>query len=129
MANPFEQHGAFSWCELMTTDPAAATRFYTQLLGWETEDMAAEGMTYTVVKAGGEAIGGIMGTPPGCAPDMPSSWGAYVTVADVDQSSKRAEELGATVLMPPREIPGVGRFCVIRDPQGATLSLITYAAR
>jgi len=53
-------------------------------------------------------------------------WGGYVTVDDVDASAKQAVTLGGKILLEARDIPNVGRFCVIADPQGATLSLITY---
>jgi hypothetical protein len=53
-------------------------------------------------------------------------WGAYVTVADVDATAKTAEKLGGKLLMPPTDIPKVGRFCVIQDPQGAVINAITY---
>ncbi len=119
------KHGAFSWCELMTTDVAAATAFYTKLFGWDTEDMSMPGMTYTVVKAGGEGIGGIMPIPQE-AKGMPPIWGVYVTVDDVDKTAKNAVELGAKIYMQPQDIPNVGRFCVIQDPQGAMINVITY---
>jgi predicted enzyme related to lactoylglutathione lyase len=45
MDEQFKQHGAFSWCELMTTDPEAAKVFYTKLFGWSTEELSMEGMT------------------------------------------------------------------------------------
>ncbi len=125
MDEQFRQHGAFSWCELMTKDVAKAKAFYTTLFGWETENMAAAGMDYTVVKVGGKGIGGIMAVPSG-AEGMPPMWGAYVTVDDVDQTAQTARQLGATLLVPPKDIPKVGRFCVIRDPQGAVISAITY---
>jgi predicted enzyme related to lactoylglutathione lyase len=125
MQDPFVQHGAFSWVELMTPDPKAAKEFYGKLLGWEMEDMSGQGMAYTVVKAAGKAVGGIMGLPPE-AKGVPPQWAAYVTVSDVDASAGRARELGATILKEPTDIPGVGRFCVVRDAQGAVLSLITY---
>ncbi len=124
MSEPFK-HGTFSWCELMTTDVPAAKTFYTRLFGWESEEMSMPGMTYTVVKIAGTGIGGIMQIPAE-AQGMPPGWGAYVTVDDVDASAKLAEQLGAKVLVPPRDIPNVGRFCVIQDPQGASLNLITY---
>jgi hypothetical protein len=57
---------------------------------------------------------------------MPPVWGTYVTVDDVDQTAKTAEKLGGKILMPPTDIPTVGRFCVIQDPQGAVISAITY---
>jgi len=125
MDQQFKQHGAFSWCELMTTDAEKAKAFYTRLFGCETEDMTMPGMPYTVVKAGGKGIGGIMSMPQD-AQGMPPMWGAYVTVDDVDATARTAAQLGAKLLVPPRDIPGVGRFCVIQDPQGAVISAITY---
>jgi uncharacterized protein len=125
MDEQFKQHGAFSWCELMTTDVDAAKIFYTKLFGWDSEAMTMPGMTYTVVKAGGKGIGGIM-TIPKEAKGAPPMWCAYVTVDDVDVTARTAEQLGAKILVPPTDIPTVGRFCVIQDPQGAVLNAITY---
>lgn len=122
------QHCRFNWCELLTTDVAAAKNFYTTLFGWETEEMSMPGMTYTVIKAGGEGIGGIMGIPEG-AKGMPPAWGVYVTVDDVDKTAGMAEKLGGKIHLPPTDIPGVGRFCVIVDPQGAFINAITYLKR
>jgi predicted enzyme related to lactoylglutathione lyase len=126
MATPFETPGAFSWCELMTTDPAAAKKFYTELFGWELKDMSMPGMSYTVVHVDGKGIGGIMGMPPNLPPGVPPNWGAYVTVPDVDATAKKVVELGGMILVAPQDIPTVGRFTVIRDPQGAVISAITY---
>lgn len=128
MDEQFKQQGAFSWSELMTTDAAAAKAFYSGLFGWEMEDMNMPGMTYTVVKAGGKGVGGIMAMPED-AKNMPPMWGSYVTVKDVDATARKAEQLGASILVPPRDIPEVGRFCVIQDPQGAVISAITYAEK
>ena len=121
----FKRHGDLSWCELMTNDVAGAKRFYSEVLGWEMEDMAASAMPYTVVKTGGQAVGGIMAMPPQSEGKTPA-WGVYITVADVDARVKTAEGLGAKVLMAPMDIPGVGRFAWIADPQGAAIALITY---
>ncbi len=125
MDEQYKQHGAFSWCELMTTDVDAAKAFYTKLFGWDTEDMSMPGMTYTVVKAGGKGVGGIMPMPKD-AKGMPPMWGTYVTVDDVDSTARSAEQFGGKILVPPIDIPNVGRFCVIQDPQGAVISAITY---
>lgn len=127
--DPFQQHGAFSWFELMTTDPDAAKEFYAQLLGWSLEDNPMPGMPpYTIIKAGDQEVGGLMGIPPN-APSMPPAWGVYITVDNVDATAEKARTLGAQILMPPTDIETVGRFAVIQDPQGATFSLITYQAR
>lgn len=126
MENAMFRHGAFSWCELMTTDVEAAKRFYTTLLGWTTEDVSVmEGMTYTVVKAGGEEIGGMMAIPPQGA-GTPPFWGNYITVDNVDAVAQKAQELGAQTIMPLTDIPNVGRFYTFQDPQGAMISVITY---
>ncbi len=125
--NPFEQHGAFSWCELMTTDPEAAQQFYSHLLGWAVEEGPVDGIPYKVVKVGGREVGGMMGMPPG-SPAMPPTWGTYITVENVDEIAQKAEELGGKVLMPPSDIGGVGRFSLIQDPQGAAFYAITYSS-
>ncbi|MCU0968275.1 MAG: VOC family protein [Rubrivivax sp.] len=122
----YKTHGAFSWSELMTPDPAAAAAFYGQLFGWTVDQMDMGTGPYRVVKAGEAAVGGIMGMPPDAGP-MPPTWGCYVTVADVDETLARCTALGGRTLMPPMTVPGVGRMAVIQDPQGAVLSVITYS--
>ena len=125
MVDAMRQHGAFSWCELVTTDVEAAKKFYTKLFGWSTEPISMPGMKYTVVKAAGEDIGGIMAMPKHVA-GAPPHWGIYVTVDDVDATAKLAEQMGAKTIVPPTDIPNVGRFCLFQDPQGALISVITY---
>jgi predicted enzyme related to lactoylglutathione lyase len=118
--------GAFSWSELLTTDPAKAAEFYASLFGWALEPMEMPNGTYRVAKLGETPIGGIMACPDA---SMPPMWGCYVTVADVEQTSARCTELGGAVLMPAFDIPNVGRMAVIKDPQGAMLSIISYPKR
>jgi predicted enzyme related to lactoylglutathione lyase len=122
------KHGAFSWMELMTTDVESAKEFYIRLFGWETEEYPMEGMNYTVIKIGGDDTGGIMAMPPEVA-GMPPMWSIYVTVDDVDSTAKKVKELGGKIIRPPSDIPNVGRFCVLSDPQGAVITAITYVAR
>ena|SRR5215467_1831832 len=122
----FKTHGAFSWSELMTTDPDAAREFYTQLFGWGSKSMDMPNGKYTTVQVGDTSIAGLMKIPPE-AQGTPPNWGCYVTVDDVDATCKRAQELGAKVIVPVMDIPTVGRMAVIQDPQGAVLSVITYS--
>jgi len=128
MTTPSTTHGAFSWTELTTSDRKAARKFYGSLLGWELTDMDMGKSTYTIINVGGQGVGGITDIPPN-AQGMPSTWGGYVTVDDVDKVAARVAGLGGRVLLEPMDIPTVGRFATIMDPQGATLSLITYAKR
>ena len=118
-------HGAFSWNELMTTDVAGAKAFYSTLLGWQLNDMESSCGSYTMAKAGETEVAGIMAIPKE-AEGMPTAWGAYVTVDDVDAMATKIENLGGKVVSAPQDIPDVGRFLVMQDPQGAVLMLITY---
>ncbi len=121
-------HGMINWNELMTSDPDGAKAFYGALLGWEMKEYPVEDCNYTVIKAGDREIGGIMCLPPEAkALNAPPHWGCYITVDDVDVTVAKAIELGAQVIIAPRDIPEVGRFTVIRDPQGAVINFITYA--
>jgi len=128
MATPFATRGAFSWNELTTSETKAARKFYGTLLGWQFQEMDMGEGTYTVINVNGQGIGGITGIPPN-AKGMPPAWGGYVTVEDVDAVVARVAGLGGRVLLAPTDIPTVGRFATIMDPQGATLSLITYARK
>ena len=120
--------GAFCWNELATTDAEAAKRFYAGLFGWSFKEGDFAGASYSEIVVGGQPIGGIhqMGADWGENPPPPH-WMAYVAVADVDATARLVEELGGKVCVPPTDIPTVGRFSVINDPAGATLSIITLA--
>jgi uncharacterized protein len=118
--------GTFCWNELATRDLDAAKSFYTELLGWQLKESNAAGMAYNeIVTADGEHIGGLYAMGPECGGDAPSHWMAYVAVDDVDARAARVEGLGGKLCVPPTDIPNVGRFCVVTDPAGATISLIT----
>jgi predicted enzyme related to lactoylglutathione lyase len=119
-------HGTICWAEHASKDVEAAKKFYSELLGWKLAGSQAAGMNYTEIVVGDKHIGGMYQMPEegGNAGDVPSRWMSYVAVDDVDASAKRTEELGGRVCVPPMDIPNVGRFCVINDPTGATISLI-----
>ena len=126
MGNRFETHGDFSWSELMTRDIEGSKKFYRDVLGWEMDEMPMQEGVYTVLKAGGEAVGGIMPMPAEVPEMVPTHWATYVTVGDVDAVAKKAQEMGATIIVPPRDIPDVGRFATIQDPQGGVINVIQY---
>ena len=122
----YKTHGAFSWSELTTTDPAAAAAFYGSLFGWTMKEMGAQMGDYRVANVGDTGVAGIMSMPPD-APPMPPHWGCYVTVDDVDATLAQCVALGGKTLMQPIDVPTVGRMAVIQDPQGAALSIMQYA--
>jgi predicted enzyme related to lactoylglutathione lyase len=119
-------HGAPSWSESLTTDVARATTFYTELFGWTAEVKHMPEMDYTVFKNGGTDIAGLMHVP---MEGIPPHWGTYFTVDDADEAAKVAVELGATIFVPPMDIPGIGRFCGIISPQGVRFYAIKYLPR
>ena len=128
MEQAMKQHGAFSWNELMTSDVDGAKKFYSELLGWHMQDVPSCDMGYTMAKAGNTEVAGIMNISDDFS-TMPPAWGSYVTVDNVDTQSALAEELGGKIILAPQDIPEVGRFAGISDPQGAILSLITYSKK
>ena len=126
MSDAFQTHGAFSWTELRTGDQSRAKTFYTDVLGWEFEEMDMPNGKYAVIKVGGQSVGGIM---PSSGGNGSTSWAAYVTVDDVDARVAKATSAGGKVLTEAMDVPGVGRIATIEDPTGAAICLITYAPR
>jgi predicted enzyme related to lactoylglutathione lyase len=118
-------HGTICWNELVTRDTHAAAKFYTELVGWKAIDSGMPGMTYTVFKAHDKDLGGMMAMPAEIPAEVPSHWMTYIAVDDVDASAKRVTELGGNIIHGPQDVPSVGRFCIIQDPTGAVITLIT----
>ena len=119
-------HGAPGWFEAMTTDVEKASKFYSELFGWTPEITTTAGFDYANFLMGDRPVAGMMAIPPEKQP-MPPHWGVYFTVDDVDATEFLAHGLGARVFVPARDIPGVGRFCGIRSPQGVRFYAIAYA--
>lgn len=122
MSNASYTPGHFVWRELMTTDVAKARTFYGGLFGWTFDEMPMGETTYTMVGNGGKNTGGIMsmhGMPKGAPPH----WLSYVSVKDVDASAAKAKAEGGQIAAGPNDIPDVGRFAVVGDPDGAYLAI------
>ena len=116
--------GKFVWRDLMTDEPALAKPFYAALFGWEYVERTAQGRPYTLVKSGGQFIGGIAKAERRM-PDQPNSqWLNFLSVANVDQAAQLTRAAGGSVLLPAFDLPKVGRAAVVLDPQGAPLGLI-----
>jgi len=117
---------SFFWYELMTTDMKAAEAFYSAVIGWRPAPWGDSGAPpYTVMNAGDQGVGGIM--------DMPEEyrrsggqpvWLGYIRADDVDAMTESIGQAGGAVHRPPTDIPGVGRFSVVADPQGVGFMLL-----
>jgi predicted enzyme related to lactoylglutathione lyase len=116
MAHPF------CHMELGSTDVAKSKTFYTDMFGWQIQDMdMGGGMTYSMFKPEGDGPGGGMMKHP--VPGAPSSWLPYVLVDDIHAATKQATSLGAKVMKDVQEVPQMGWFSIILDPTGAALGL------
>lgn len=115
--------GSMCWNELATSDAAAAGRFFSDLLGWTRNQRQIGSTSYTVFERGDASVGGMIQIGPDWGP-VPPHWLVYFAVGDCDASADRARELGATVKVPPSDIPGVGRFSMLADPQGAVFAIL-----
>jgi predicted enzyme related to lactoylglutathione lyase len=116
--------GKFVWHDLMTDDVEAAKRFYGGLLGWEFEQATHPGGgDYTLVKAGGHYVGGLVLLADRVDADF-SRWLPYLSVADVDSAVRATESAGGVAVVGPLELGNLGRAAAITDPQGAVLGLL-----
>src|SRR5258707_4624849 len=114
----------FVWYELMSSDVAAAKAFYASVVGWNTQDMPMPGMTYTLLRVGDTQIGGMMKLPKEASDaGMRPCWVGYVRVDDADGAAAKVKRLGGKIIGAPTDIPNVGRFAVVSDPQGAAFNL------
>lgn len=113
--------GHFVWHDLITTNVDRAVDFYGKLFPeWSIEKLNSDGASqYHVIEVAGNDIGGIVGVPEESG--IPSHWIGYVAVEDCDAAVKRTIDLGGNCLVPAIDVPQVGRFAIVQDPQGAVL--------
>jgi predicted enzyme related to lactoylglutathione lyase len=116
--------GKFVWYELMTTDVAAAEGFYKHVIGWGARDAKISGLRYTLFSIGTTPVAGLMALPAeaGAAGARPG-WNGYVSCDDVDAYAERVKQAGGKIHHGPQDIPDVGRFAMVADPQGAVFAL------
>jgi predicted enzyme related to lactoylglutathione lyase len=112
--------GAFVWHELRTKDTVKAQQFYTALFGWTVTKSEVPGMDYHLFHLGGKQIGGLFNST---GHEMAAHWGSFISVPDVDMAAAAAKDAGGQLCAGPDDIPGVGRFAMISDPQGAFVAL------
>jgi len=114
---------SLSWNELSTRDMPAAKAFYTKVFPWTAKSNPMPEGEYIEWQIDGRSIGGGMVMNPQIPAQVPPHWLVYFAVANTDDTVKRAQELGARLMMPAMDIPQ-GRMAVITDPQGATFAVI-----
>jgi len=120
--------GALCWSELATRDTETAGKFYSDLFGWKRNTRNIGGTTYTEFWREDAPVGGMMEMTKEWG-EIPPHWMVYFASADADASASKAKNLGGQVKVPPTDIPEVGRFAVLQDPQGAVFSVIKLSER
>ncbi|HEX4229423.1 MAG TPA: VOC family protein [Bryobacteraceae bacterium] len=114
----------FVWYELHTPDAGPAEAFYRGVLGWAAHDAGMPNRRYTLVTVAGIPIGGLLQKPAsGFASGEKAAWMGYIGVQDLDASLQHLKQANGVVHRTPEDIPGVGRFAVVSDPQGAIFVL------
>jgi len=111
--------GKFVWYELMTPDPAAAEGFYSSVIGWDVEHSDISGTPYTVFSAAGNRVAGMMALPEGGHP----AWLGHIGVDNIDDGLGQVTGAGGKIYHPASDIPNIGKFAVVADPQGAAFML------
>ena len=121
MANP---NGTPIWFELTSGDQDKAQAFYEKVAGWTTDaSQFAEHGGYRLANAAdGDGVAGIMKPPPGM--DGVPGWTIYFAADDVDAMAEKVKSLGGQVHFGPMDIPHVGRFATVADPQGVTFQIM-----
>jgi len=118
------------WQELTTTNPAAATKFYVELFGWRADAVPMGDFEYTLLYNGKEQVAGLMPQPkPMDDAKALSLWTVYFEVADGDKTAENTRKLGGDSVTQPMDIPNVGRFVILKDPEGAPFAVITNAVK
>jgi uncharacterized protein len=119
----------FVWYELVTNDMDKAVAFYSKVVGWDVRDSGMPGMRYMIFGKGGKDVGGMMTWAGAGAPAMPPEWMAHIYAPKLDEEVKAVSADGGTIVRPAQEIPQVGRFAVVLDPQGAKYLLFEPATQ
>jgi len=111
------------WHEYLAKDPKAAINFYTDVIGWKTQPFSEAG-DYVMWVGSQGPLGGVMKLPDEATQmGTPPNWMGHVQVNDVDATADLVKRLGGKVYKNPSDIPTVGRFAAIADPQGAVISI------
>jgi predicted enzyme related to lactoylglutathione lyase len=124
-ASVMGENGTPCWFELATKGVEKAEKFYKDVFGWSVKTGSGAGFDYREFSAPGAPMpqGGMMELMPQHGP-VPPHWMIYFTVQDCDADAKRCQSLGGKIVVPPMDIPNVGRFSVLADPAGATFAII-----
>jgi predicted enzyme related to lactoylglutathione lyase len=102
--------------EIPANEPEKLTQFYGELFGWKFQKAPIPGPAYFLADTGGDGPGINGAIMQRVHPQQP--WMNYVSVPNIDATIEQAAKLGAEVALPKTEVPGVGWYAAVKDPQG-----------
>jgi predicted enzyme related to lactoylglutathione lyase len=120
---PVDVRGRFVWHQLLTRDIPGARKFYSKLVGWKAQPWPLD-PGYTVCHAADVPTAGMMEMTPDVPAEAPPHWLQYIGTRDVDGTADAAVRAGGSILKPPSDMKGAGRYAVLQDPQGAAFAII-----
>jgi len=115
--------GLIAWNELVTSDPLQAGAFYTRIFDWTIHTIELTGSPYWIFRHKGDDVAGMIEAPVSPVPE-PASWMVYFHVGDADACAERVPSLGGAVLIPPFDVPTVGRCALLTDPTGVVFRIV-----
>jgi predicted enzyme related to lactoylglutathione lyase len=121
--------GAMCWVELLAKELSKSEKFYAGLFGWSVEKQSMGPVEYTVFKNGEVPVAGMYPNPVGTEDNVPQNWLGYFQIANCDDTTDKAKATGGKVWVSPQSVPGVGRFAVLADAQGASFGILQAAPR
>jgi len=126
--------GKVVWRDLITSRPAEAKQFYSELFGWQFQDLGLDlgfgnTLNYSLIRHQGRLIGGMVDANRlddirDDDIDRVSQWVILMSVADADAAVAAVRSAGGKVLTPPTDFVDRGRLALVEDSQGATLALL-----
>jgi uncharacterized protein len=108
--------GTPMWVDHTSPDVWAAARFYSELFGWQSEDLGEVAGHYTMFTLNGKTVAA---TSPPMSPDDPPAWSTYISTANIEETARRVEAAGGKTLMSPMQVMDQGSMGVFMDPTGA----------
>jgi len=125
-ARKLQEPGTMCWNELATRNAEISKTFYCDLFDWQVQEQDMQGMPYSLffIKEQESPVAGMLTMTEEWPEEIPPHWMVYFAVTNCDEYIKKAKSLGANICVEATDVPGVGRFSVITDPQGAVFSII-----
>ena len=117
--------GTRVWSELVTSNVTRASRFYTQVLGWQIGNAVVNGADYAVAHAGGVGVAGLAAPPRSVG--LPVHWSVTFAVADCDSAAETVAHFGGRITLGPTDVPDVGRFAAVVAPGGESFSILAVS--